>query len=240
MGSEWMSGKQGSLSPWSQAKVWALLHVRDSMQLELPYSAIARSVSKIGGGHPTKQAISLMHKLILVDKDWYPGKVTEGAQKRGPKIKFTKGKKRAVALSAMSLKKKGVEPTVAAVVAQCPKAASNPRTGLAFSPPSIARVFRRQCYDVNEDEPWAYTTPCQKTALPPAIIEARCVWARQIAKLNHSEGWYFKNLYLGGPVQHRDPGREAHSLRPTASCQRLFMFDIHVLFFLIVLVACCF
>ena len=98
------------------------------MQLELPYSAIARSVSKIGGGHPTKQAISLMHKLILVDKDWYPGKVTEGTQKRGPKIKKNaKGKKRAVALSAMSLKKKGVEPTVAAVVAQCPKAASNPR-----------------------------------------------------------------------------------------------------------------
>ena len=194
-----MAGKQGSLSPWSQAKVWALLHVRDSRHLELPYTEIAESVSKVGGGHPTKQAISLMHKLFQQDKAWYPGKVTEGARKRSPKIKFTKGKKRAVALSAMSLKKKGIEPTVSAVVAQCPKSACNPRTGVAFTPPSIARVFRTQCYDVKEDEPWAYTTPYQKTALPPAIIEARSVWAKQIQKLNHSENWYFKHCIWMDP-----------------------------------------
>ena len=213
-----MSGKQGSLSPWSQAKVWALLHVRDSKHLELPYTEIAESVSKVGGGHPTKQAISLLHKLFQQDKAWYPGKVTEGARKRGPKIQCTKGKKRAGALSAMSLKKKGIEPTVSAVVAQCPKAACNPRTGVAFTPPSIARVFRKQCYDMKEDGPWAYTTPYQKTALPPTIIEARSVWAKQIPKKNnHAEKWYDKH-YVDRPLQYSDPGSETHSLRPITSC----------------------
>ena len=93
----------------------------------------------------------------------------------------------------MALKQRGVEPTVSAVIAQCPKAALNPQTGVAFTAPSIAKVFRTQCYDVKADEPWAYTTPCQKTALPPAIIEARSVWAREIQKLNHSDKWYFRN-----------------------------------------------
>ena len=75
------------------------------------------------------------------------------AKKRGPKNKFGKEQKHIVANNAMALKMAGVEPTVAAVIARCPRAAANPATGEAFTFPTITKVFKTMCYDVKPAEP---------------------------------------------------------------------------------------
>ena len=137
------------MSPWSQALVAAMFKLRSSKKLNLSYAEIAKQVSKVGGGHPSKQAIATLHSSTKQDKHWYPGKEKPDAQKRGPKNKFSKAQKRIVANSAMALKRVGVEPTVANVMARCPRALTNPETGEAFTSPTITKVFKTMCYDVN-------------------------------------------------------------------------------------------
>ena len=99
------------MSPWSQALVVAMFKLCSSKKLKLSYAEIARHVSKVGGGHPTKQAIAALHGCMNKDKHWYPGKVKPDAKKRGPKNKFSKTKQNMIANSAMALKKAGMEPT---------------------------------------------------------------------------------------------------------------------------------
>ena len=159
------------MSPWSQALVVAMLKLCSSKKLNLSYAEIAMHVSKVGGGHPSKQAIAVLHGSTKKDKHWYPGKVKPDAQKRGPKNKFSKAQKLVVANSAMALKKAGVEPTVANVIARCPRAATNPATGGAFTSPTITKVFKNMCYDVTLEEPWACQCHYQKTALPKPLVE---------------------------------------------------------------------
>ena len=98
------------------------------------HNDIAAEVTKVGGGHPTKEAIRLLRENVERDPHWYSGKVTASAMKRGPKPTFKKVKKDQVAKSAMSLKRKGFEPSVNAVLAQTLRAATNPRTGKLYTP----------------------------------------------------------------------------------------------------------
>ena len=114
-------------------------------ELDMSYADIAKCVTKIGGGHPSKQAIAALHDSTKKDKQWYPGKVKPGAKKRGPKTKFGLAQKQIIANSAMALKKAGAEPTVATVIARCPRAATNPPTRAAFTAPTISKVFSKLC-----------------------------------------------------------------------------------------------
>ena len=84
----------------------------------------------------------------------------------------------------MALKKAGMEPTVARVIAKCLSAASNPSTGLPFK--SI-------CYDKKPSKPWEFTRPYQKTALPEAVIAQRLAWAKKIKKIGRSPAWFLNN-----------------------------------------------
>ena len=199
MTSLWKSGKKGSLSPWSQALVVAMLKLCSSKKLELSYAEIAKQVSKVGGGHPSKQAIAALHGSTKQDKHWHPGKVKPSAQKRGPKTKFSKAQKHTVASSAVALKKVGVEPTVANVIARCPRAATNPATGEAFTSPTITKVFKTMCYDVKPSEPWAFIGPYQKTALPKPLIDQRLAWAKEIQRQGKSPIWYYNNCIWVDP-----------------------------------------
>ena len=199
MASLWNSGKKGSLSPWSQALVVAMLKLNSSHELGMSYAEIAKHVKNIGGGHPSKQAIASLHGITQLDKQWYPGKVKPGAKKRGPKTKFGKAQKRAIASSAMALKKAGVEPAVATVVARCPRAATNPFTRAAFIGPTITKVFKTMCYDVKPEEPWACQSPYQKTALPQPLIDQRLAWAKEIQRMGKSTTWYFNNCICMDP-----------------------------------------
>ena len=125
----WISGKQGSLAPRAQAQVWGLHVMAKNQDVKMSNDDIAAMVTKVGGGHPSQQAIASWRKTFDDDPDWYPGKQNEEAQQRGPKRKFTVQKQMAVAKSAMALKAAGEEPTVDAVRARCPTASINPDTG---------------------------------------------------------------------------------------------------------------
>ena len=48
----WVGGREGTLSPWTLAKVWALVKISDKKGLELSDSDIASEVEKVGDGQP--------------------------------------------------------------------------------------------------------------------------------------------------------------------------------------------
>lgn len=75
---------------------------------------------------------------------------------------ITTAQENTIAQSAMNMKSKGLVPTVAAVVAQCPKATMNPETQEPFTSKVICQVFKSRCYDKNPDEPWEFRCPKQK------------------------------------------------------------------------------
>ena len=84
----WVSGKKGALSPWAQAQVWALSKLAKEKKVKLSQAEIAKSVVKVGGGHPNQQTISALLAEFL-DESWYPGKREDSAAKRGPKRQMT-------------------------------------------------------------------------------------------------------------------------------------------------------
>ena len=55
----WVSGRTGTLSPWSQAKVFALVKISEKRGLDLADSEIAAEVEKVGGGVPADNTIRL-------------------------------------------------------------------------------------------------------------------------------------------------------------------------------------
>ena len=189
----WISGKTGSLSPLAQSKVWALATLSKRHDLYMPDESIAEEVEKVGGGHPSKQAIGKLRRQFEEDADWYPGKIAECAQKRGPKGTFTAGKKQAVARSAMAMKARGQEPSVADVIRQCPQATFNPDTGKPYSDKAILRVFKTQCYDQNPDNPWVHVEPLQKTALTPTLKLSRWQWAEDVLAMDRPGSWFHRH-----------------------------------------------
>ena len=162
----WASGKHGSLSPWTQAKVFALVTASRQRSLGLSDTEIANEVFKVGGGHPGHTAIANLRGCFDSDPDWYPGKKAWSGKRPGPSPLLTPQKKQALAKAAMALKRAGEEPTVAAVIQRAPRASLNPSTGEAFTDKYILQVFRTMCYDDGPPDPWGHQLPYQKTAFP--------------------------------------------------------------------------
>ena len=181
----WVSGKEGSLSPWSKAQVWALHTISEKRGLKITNEEITSLVWKVGSegeedGHPTNAAISQLRSVFAADPQWHPGKHEENAKKRGPKVKFDARKRLAVARAAMALKRTGVEPTASQVIARCPAATTNPSTGEAFDEKLILEVFRTKCYDLSPDCPWRRLQPVAKTALPDWLEAQRYTWGKEL------------------------------------------------------------
>ena len=91
----WVSGREGTLSPWSLAQVWALHAVSEMRHLDLEHTEIAEAVDKVGGGKPTAMAICHLRSLFEADREWYPGKSQVVGKRPGPKPTFTKRKSHA-------------------------------------------------------------------------------------------------------------------------------------------------
>ena len=87
-----MSGRKGTLSPWSLAQVWALHAVSEMRHLDLERTEIAEAVDKVGGGKPTAMAICHLRSLFEADREWYPGKSQVVGKRPGPKPTFKKRK----------------------------------------------------------------------------------------------------------------------------------------------------
>ena len=120
------------MTPWSLAKVWALHTVSGMKGLRLQHAEIAEMVTKVGGKHPSGEAIRQLRKQFDADPDWHPGKGAESAKRPGPKPGFTPHKKRRVAECAMAMSRRGEEATVQAVQVRAPSSCTNPDTNELF------------------------------------------------------------------------------------------------------------
>ena len=110
----WKEGRKGVLCPLEQMRAWALrVTQRDLLGGEeaVNYAAIADRVTKVGGGHPGRDAIRQFLDRVDADPAWYPGKMYR--KRSGPEPVLRGTKRRQVAKSAMDLKKGGGEPTPA-------------------------------------------------------------------------------------------------------------------------------
>ena len=114
----WKSGRQGNLCPLEQVRAIALRDAYTDLPGALPksggqaalLSAIAERVTKIGGGHPSKEAIRLLLERYDADPSgWYPGKSDQA--KFGPSPVLNGAKRRCIATAAMAMKQEGMEPT---------------------------------------------------------------------------------------------------------------------------------
>ena len=204
----WVSGRTGTLSPWSQALVFALCKV--SAKLEVAYTdpELAQEVYKVGGGHPTRESIRLLRQRFEEDTCWYPGKVSEEAHQPGRHKVITPAQEHVIATSAMAMKARGVEPSVVSVVAHCPKATLNPETDRPFSAKVLLEVFKSRCYDEHPDKPWAHIAPNQKTALSPELQLARHQWAEDMLSKGHQARWYLNHCIWLDPCSSIIPGSQ--------------------------------
>ena len=87
-------------------------------------------------------------------EDWRPGKNECKTGGRPPT--FTEKQKKAMAATAMSLKRNIIRPTPARVRAKRPRSCLNPETGESASDWLIYQIFKTLCYDDTEDDPWIY------------------------------------------------------------------------------------
>ena len=186
----WLRAPVSRLSAGQQARALALREVSKELhagrtQLEW----VAGRAEKVGGGSPGKAALSKFFALVDADPDWFPGK--QGGEKRGRKPLLTRGKRRCIALSAMTSKKKrGDEPCVAAVVHACPRATLNLGTNQPFCEKTIRKVFLEDCYDASPDFPWRFQSPLQKVFLPASVKEHRLRMSKDLLKTHSSAAWW--------------------------------------------------
>ena len=194
----WLGGRKGTMCPWVKAKVYGLHTAANILGTKVSNKDIRKVVKKIGGGKPTLRALRDLRDIFDEDPGWYPGKCYSDG-KPGPKMKFTEKKQQAVAKAAMALKNRGYEPTVAAVVAECPSAAINPDTGLPWDKKLIAKVYKTKCYDLTPDNPWLLLNPLSKSALPDWLEEHRKVWGKNLLANNTLASWYQRNVVWWDP-----------------------------------------
>ena len=203
----WVSGRLGTLSPWSQSLVCAMTVVAKLRGFVVSDSEIASQVTKVGGGHPSRNSIRLLRAKFEVGAEWHPGKQDDDAGVPGRPKTITPHQEQALAKCAMNLKAHGIEPTASQVIAHCPVASINKDTGETFTHKVILDVFKTRCYDQSPDVPWQQLCTKQKTALTPELIADRLAWGETMLALKHHSGWYHRHCIWMDPCSSIIPGR---------------------------------
>ena len=187
--------------------MFALVAISHIKNLALSDNEIAQQVTKVGGGHPSRNAIRVLREKFAADAGWFPGKIDEGAGQPGRPKSITPQQEQALAKCAMALKRNGKEPSAPAVIASCPVASVNKHTGEVFTHKVILNVFRTRCYDTHPEVPWAQQCAKQKTALTPDMVARRLGWGQSMLRLNHNPGWYHRHCIWMDPCSSILPGR---------------------------------
>ena len=208
----WKGGKHGRLSPLMQAKAWGL------SEAGVAQVDIAAKLEKIGGGHPTKSAVCKLLERIKGDPEWYPGKRPDASYGPAPVLRGAKRKQ--VAASAMTLKRRGVEPTYASVVAQCPEAVVNPGTGKAVDKHLVYKVLKEDCHDDGAEEPWVCEATIARGSLLPAEREKRRKWAKELLDSGHTGAWFHKHVIWTDISNSILPGNEKKAFLQTMARKR--------------------
>ena len=223
----WLCAPVGRLSAWQQARALALLEVSREFHVgRTQLEWVAGQVEKVGGGSPGKAAFSKFFALVDADPDWFPGK--QCGEKPGRKPLLTRGKRRCIALSAMTSKKKrGEEPCVAAVVHACPRATLNPITQHAFCEKTIRKVFLEDCYDASPDSPWRFQCPLQKVFLPDSVKQQRLAMSRRLLESHPSSAWWAQHVVWFDPCSTIIPGsqRQYDQMRQVCKGKKRYISD---------------
>ena len=153
---------------------------------------VAAKVVKAGGGNPSPTAIAKLFAKMDSDPLWFPGKSSR--ERRGPSPVLTGVKRTSIARSAMSMKRKGVEPTYTNIVAACPQASLNEETGRPVAKKRVYAVLREECYDETPDKPWQHKARYSKSALPATMMENRLAFANHALAWARTPAWFFNNV----------------------------------------------
>ena len=129
-------------------------------------------------------------KKMSDDDDWFPGKVYGSLGGRPSAVSETN--KSLVATSAMAMKERGIEPTYALIIAQCPNATINPQTGEPVSKQVVYDILESRCYDIDPGAPWSHQKRLAKTAVLPQDVPKRLVSGRHMLSLRHTALWYWR------------------------------------------------
>ena len=185
-------------------EVW----IEQNVQRKVPRSKLTRAdlygmmkfvrerVVVVGTGevHPTTEGVSKMFAKMDQDQDWFPGKRDPDASPPGPAPVLRGVKRKAVAEAAMGLKRRGVEPTYADVVAQCPSATINPDTGEPVHPNRVYKVLNEDCHDNDPGSPWRNQPRVAKQRLTDAAMQRRFLWGKSMLPLAHTDEWFYQNV----------------------------------------------
>ena len=102
----WHAAPDGRLCPWEQAKALAFREASKDIHNGLvKLDWVASKLTKTGGGCPQKGSLSEFFAKVDADPDWFPGK--HNGAKRGRRPCLTAAKRRCIAQSLMSAKKRG-------------------------------------------------------------------------------------------------------------------------------------
>jgi hypothetical protein len=193
--SMWLGGREGTLSPLSQAKAWALREVwsEQGKASHGMFSAIAKRLTTVGTSRaPGDECVRKLFLKMDSDDAWFPGKTYRA--RCGPQPALTGTNKSLIARSAMRMKGRGNEPTYARLIAACPLAIVNPDTGKPVDKKRVYSVLRERCFDKDPEEPWACRPRLSKTALSDVVKDKRLAWAKHMQGLGHASDWYFRNV----------------------------------------------
>jgi len=180
----------GALSAAEQCKAWAYREVVTERGETVNMEQVASSLTLDGGGNPSREAVRRLY-LRMDEEGWYPGK--RSAVKRGPAAVFTMAQKRRVAVTAMNLKKRKIEPTYNAIVRQAPKAVKNNNTGRPVDRKQISAVLKTLCHDGNPADPWNHETVYSKTALMDEDKNRRLKFCQSIIADGYTDGWVYRH-----------------------------------------------
>ena len=182
----WRGGKVGTLSPQMQALAWGM------NEAGIDPCEIKDKLTKVGGGHPSRQAVEKLLARIAVDpQGWFPGKRPVSSYGPSPVLRGTKRKQ--VAETAMRLKRQNVEPTYSNIIAACPGAARNPATKKPVNKHAVAKVLKADCVDEGAEMPWVCASTLSRSGLPPSDQKNRHTWAKKLLSEGYDGSWFYLN-----------------------------------------------
>ena len=140
----------------------------------------------------TTAGVKKLIDKMTADDDWFPGKVYGSLGGRPPVLSETN--KSIIAGSAMAMKERGIEPTYALIIAQCPNASTNPSSGEPVSKQVVYDILENRCYDIDPDMPWSHQKRLAKVAVLPQDAPKRLSFGQYMLSLRHTPDWYWRRV----------------------------------------------
>ncbi len=191
---QWHRASETRLALIEQAKLWGLRWaLRNLKQDDKQYEWMASQVVNGGGASPGRDAVrQFFERVDEAGAAWHPGMRSDAV---GRPKELTEAKAKAIAKSAMNMKKRGrLEPCYENMMAQCPSSTWNDSLGQPFHRSTVNEVLTTRCFDVDPSKPWTFRhAPSRKPLTEDQMVE-RKAWACRLHRANSDPNWYFRNI----------------------------------------------